>query len=164
MPGRFRLDAPCPGHTQDRTAEAMTVGELSQRTGVPVKALRHYADTGLVYTLGRSSGGYRLFDEDALWCLRWIAALRDLGLTIAEIREIARAHERGPIGELLSERLAAVRERTEARLAELERLRERIDAFEAQHRSELTGHGDALMADNPRTTSQRRNMTRTTRA
>lgn len=164
MSQRFRLDAPCRGHTQDRTAEAMTVGELSGRTGVPIKALRQYADTGLVYTLGRSSGGYRLFDEDALWCLRWIATLRGLGLAIAEIREIARAHEQGPIGPLLAERLAAVRERTEARISELQRIRERIDDFEAQHRSQLTGQGDPLMADHPRSIRQRSDMTRVTHA
>lgn len=164
MTGRFRLDEPCRGHTGSPTAEAMTVGELSERTGVPIKALRHYADTGLVYTLGRSTGGYRLFDEDALWCLRWIATLRGLGLTIAEIREIARAHERGPIGELLSERLVAVRERTEERIAELQRLRGRIDDFQARHRSELTDEGDPLMADNPRAPERRANVIRATHA
>ncbi|WP_051325644.1 MerR family transcriptional regulator [Glycomyces tenuis] len=84
---------------------------------MPIKSLRHYAGTGLVYTLGRSTGGYRLFDEDALWCLRWIATRRGLGLTIAEIREIARTHERGPISPRLAERLAAVRERTAERIA-----------------------------------------------
>lgn len=31
----------------------MTVGELSRRTGVPIKTLRTYADTGLVHTVGR---------------------------------------------------------------------------------------------------------------
>lgn len=30
----------------------MTVGELSRRTDVPIKALREYADWGLIYTVG----------------------------------------------------------------------------------------------------------------
>jgi DNA-binding transcriptional MerR regulator len=46
----------------------MTVGELSRRTDVPIKALREYADGGLIYTVGRSATNYRLFDSDALWC------------------------------------------------------------------------------------------------
>jgi hypothetical protein len=37
---------------------------------VPVKALREYEDLGLIYTVGRSAGNYRLFDEEALWCRR----------------------------------------------------------------------------------------------
>ncbi|MFK4106062.1 MerR family DNA-binding transcriptional regulator [Streptomyces sp. NPDC019531] len=48
----------------------MTIGELSQRTGVPVRTLRKYTDLGLIHTLGRSPANYRLFDTDALWCGR----------------------------------------------------------------------------------------------
>jgi MerR family copper efflux transcriptional regulator len=52
---------------------AMTVGELSRRSGVPVKALRDYTDWGLIETLGRSAGNYRLYTSDALWCVDAIA-------------------------------------------------------------------------------------------
>ncbi len=45
----------------------MTIGALARRTGVPVKALREYEAMGLIYTVGRSSGNYRLFDDEALW-------------------------------------------------------------------------------------------------
>jgi MerR family regulatory protein len=44
-------------------AEVMTIGTLSRRTGVPVKALRAYEDMGLLYTVGRSPGNYRLFGQ-----------------------------------------------------------------------------------------------------
>ena len=67
----------------------MTIGELSRRTGINVKTLREYEGMGLVYTVGRSPGNYRLFDESALWCVEVIRNLRSLGLTVAEIREIA---------------------------------------------------------------------------
>ena len=56
----------------------MTVGALSRRTGVPVKTLRTYEDMGLIYTVGRSAGNYRLFDEDALWCVGVVSGLRTL--------------------------------------------------------------------------------------
>lgn len=70
----------------------MTVGELSRRTGVSVKNLRQYTDDGLIYTMGRSSAGYRLFGTEALWCARRIGQLRGLGLTVAEIRQLIRAY------------------------------------------------------------------------
>lgn len=38
----------------DQPAPVMTIGALSRRTGISVKALRHYADIGLIYTAGRS--------------------------------------------------------------------------------------------------------------
>ena len=52
----------------------MTVGELSRRTAVPVKALREYHDLGLIYSVGRSAANYRLFDKSALWCKEFEAA------------------------------------------------------------------------------------------
>jgi hypothetical protein len=54
----------------------MTIGTLSRSTGVPVKQLREYADQGLIYTVGRSPGKYRLFGDEALWCVRMINDFR----------------------------------------------------------------------------------------
>ncbi len=67
---------------------AMTIGQLSRRTGVPVKVLRHYEDLGFLYTLGRSKSNYRLFGQEALWCVQVIGGLRSLGLTLKEIRAL----------------------------------------------------------------------------
>ena len=121
----------------------MTIGELSRRTGVSVKVLRRYDAHGLVYSAGRSPANYRLFDESALWCVRVITDLRNLGLTVAEIRDLAAVYLGAPdqpIGPRLAEQLQAVRARVETRMAELDRLRRRIDEFEEQHRSELSGN------------------------
>lgn len=122
--------------------EAMTIGVLSRRTNVPVKALREYEDAGLIYTVGRSPGNYRLFGDEALWCVAVIGSLRSLGLTVAEIRDIAyeylhRADE--PSGPRLATVLRAVRARTESRIGELQQMLERIDGFEAAHATELAG-------------------------
>lgn len=120
----------------------MTVGELSRRTGVTIKALREYTDAGLIYTEGRSPSGYRLFTTDALWCVHWIGRLRGLGLTLAEIRDLARHNpqdNRELFGPRLAERLRVARTRLDTRIAELQRMRARIDEFEAAHHADLTG-------------------------
>jgi DNA-binding transcriptional MerR regulator len=118
----------------------MTIGQLSARTGVPVKALRRHEGMGLIYTLGRSSGGYRLFDESAVACVRSIRGLRALGLTEAEITQLAGAHVAGhDISQRLSEVLRSVRARLDARAAELARQQRRLDEFEARHRTGLAG-------------------------
>lgn len=129
----------------------MTVGELSERTGVSVKVLREYADTGLVYTVGRSAANYRLFDDDALWCVRWIGNLRSLGLTVAEIRELAAVysdHSDQPIGPHLAQRLSVAKTRLDARITELEQMRQRIDDFQAAHREVLAGQAVIEWLDN----------------
>src|SRR5262249_35661047 len=51
-----------------RQSTVITIGALSRRTGGPVKALREDEDLGLIYTVGRSAGDYRLFAGGALWC------------------------------------------------------------------------------------------------
>jgi MerR family transcriptional regulator, copper efflux regulator len=126
-----------------RTNGLMTVGELSRRTGVPVKALREYTDWGLINTLGRSPANYRLFDSDALACVRWIRTMRGLGLTLAEIRDIVGGLADGSceqqLGPRLAERLHAARARLDDRIAELQRVRRRIDEFESTHRDTLSG-------------------------
>src|SRR5260370_11091848 len=124
----------------------MTIGELSRRTDVAVKALRAYEGMGLIYTVGRSPGNYRLFDESALWCVEVIRTLRSLGLTVAEIREIASIYLGRPeqrIGPHVAGRLRAVRARIDAGVAELQQVRLRIDQFEIAHAAELALHGDA---------------------
>lgn len=129
-------------------AAPMTVGELSRRTGVSIKALRAYTDWGLIYTIGRSGANYRLFDADALHCVRIINQLRGLGLTVAEIRALARSYpdRNGQlIGQRLAQRLRTARARVEQQLAHLEQVRLRIDAFEADHRDELAGRPGAEM-------------------
>lgn len=128
----------------------MTIGELSERTGVSVKQLRRYEDLGYIYTVGRSPANYRLFDESALWCVRVISGWRALGLTLAEISELVETYLGDPetnIGPLLAQRLRRVRARTEGRVEELQRLLERLDDFEAEYRAELSGTADLRDTD-----------------
>lgn len=123
----------------------ITIGTLSRRTGVPVKVLRQYEDLGLIYTAGRSDGNYRLFNDEALWCIGVVQTLRGLGLTLAEIQDLTNVYlsQTGePIGPRLAEVLRAVRARTEDRIAGLHELLRRIDEFESSNNAELTGRAD----------------------
>jgi MerR family transcriptional regulator, copper efflux regulator len=131
----------------------MTVGELSRRTGVSIKNLREYTDTGLIYTVGRSHSNYRLYDTDALWCVRWIGVLRGLGLTVAEIRDLTSPDQPDwprSFGPRLAERLRVSRRRLQVRIAHLEETLQRVDAFESAYRAELASEGDTCWADDPR--------------
>lgn len=132
----------------------MTIGELSRRSGVSIKALREYERLGLLYTLGRSVSNYRLFDESALWCLQVVQTLRSLGLTLEEIQEISLLycqHPRERIGHLLAGRLERVLVRTDRRLQELTSLRQRVLEFQAAHAAALKGQASlAIYSSDPR--------------
>jgi MerR family copper efflux transcriptional regulator len=140
---REGLVAPPAGKT-------MTIGTLSKRVGVPVKQLRRYEDLGFIYTVGRSGGNYRLFDESALWCVAVIETWRSLGLTLTEISDLVGVYLASPddnIGPRLAERLQAVRDRTGARIDELRQLLRRIDTYEAEYRDALEGDADFRRSD-----------------
>ena len=77
-------------------SNAMTIGQLSRRSGVPIKVLRDYEDLGFLYTLGRSESTYRLFGEEALWCVQVIQGLRSLGLTLKEIQALVTCYLERP--------------------------------------------------------------------
>lgn len=114
--------------------ELMTVGELARRTGLSVRLIREYEGLGLIYSVGRSEGNYRLFDEAALWCAGAVEQLRALGLTLTEIQELAvldRADDQRRLEQRLTELLERSEERIEARIAELTTTRERIHALQA---------------------------------
>jgi DNA-binding transcriptional MerR regulator len=112
----------------------MTIGQLSRRTGVPIRVLREYERLGFLYTLGRSDSNYRLFGEETLWCVRVVQGLRSLGLTLNEIQTLTtRYMERAgePIDALLHEQLARALARIEARIAALQTFHQRVLDFQA---------------------------------
>jgi MerR family copper efflux transcriptional regulator len=115
-------------------SKAMTIGQLSRRTGVPIKILRTYEALGFLYTLGRSESNYRLFGEEAAWCVQAIQGLRSLGLTFKELQTLTTAYfERPdePVDGLLEGQLAQALARVEERLTALQVLRQRILEFQA---------------------------------
>ncbi|MFG2875574.1 MerR family transcriptional regulator [Streptomyces sp. NPDC048337] len=65
-----------------------SIGELARRTGLTVKTIRFYSDTGIVPPTDRSPAGYRLYDVDALARLELARTLRDLGLGLAAVRKV----------------------------------------------------------------------------
>lgn len=65
-----------------------TIGEISELTGVTVRALHHYDEVGLLRPTGRSEAGYRLYSGADLERLREILAWRGLGFGLEEIKTV----------------------------------------------------------------------------
>jgi MerR family redox-sensitive transcriptional activator SoxR len=63
----------------------LSIGEVADRTGVSVSALRFYEAEGMVAP-GRSEGGQRRFTRDALRRVGFIRIAQQVGLTLDEIR------------------------------------------------------------------------------
>ena len=108
--------------------KALTVSQLAKRVGSTPSALRYYERIGLLPEPERSSGGYRLYGDDAEERVRFIKRAQRFGLRLEEISELLEIRERGlcPCGhtrELLVSRLAEIDEE----VAALTRLREDVE-------------------------------------
>jgi len=64
----------------------MTAAECARRTGLTVRALRVYERRGLIKP-ARSAKGWRVYGPDELIRLNTVVALKDFGLTLAQIRK-----------------------------------------------------------------------------
>lgn len=66
----------------------MRIGDLASRTGLTVKTLRFYEQTGVLPAAVRLPSGYRDYDDSALARLRFVKAAQAAGLTLAEVRQV----------------------------------------------------------------------------
>lgn len=108
--------------------EHLKVGDLARASGLTVRTLHHYEEIGLLLPKDRNAAGHRLYGVAEVRRLHQIASLRQLGLSLAEIR--AALDESGQSLEgVLALQIRRLRERIqaeEALLARLESLLERL--------------------------------------
>lgn len=83
----------------------LKIGELARRTGLTVRALRHYDDIALLVPSERSSGGYRLYGRKDVARLYRIQALRRLGLPLADIQQLL-DNDAGGLSEVVARQVA----------------------------------------------------------
>ncbi len=111
----------------------LSIAEVRTRAGISARTLRYYEEVGLLPGVRRRAGGRRVYGPDELERLRFIARLKALGLSLAEIKELNAVYAIGGstramlarLDELLTRHRAVV----EARIEELAGLREEIDAY-----------------------------------
>ncbi|MFD6391718.1 MerR family transcriptional regulator [Nocardia sp. NPDC060259] len=65
-----------------------TIGEIAERTGLTVKAIRFYADRGIVAPTTLNPAGHRRYDTAALARLELVRTLRTLGIDLATVRRV----------------------------------------------------------------------------
>ncbi|MDR5699231.1 MerR family transcriptional regulator [Agromyces aerolatus] len=66
----------------------MHIGELAERTGLSLRTIRHYDETGLLKPSGRSEGGFRLYTESDFDRLMLIRRMKPLGFSLEEMSEL----------------------------------------------------------------------------
>jgi MerR family redox-sensitive transcriptional activator SoxR len=107
--------------------EQLTIGALSERTGVAHSALRFYEAEGLIHS-NRSGGGQRRYARETLRRVSFIRVAQQVGLTLDEIRSALQSlpDNRTPTKQDWERLAIAWRPRIDHQIAMLERLRDRL--------------------------------------
>ena len=66
----------------------LTIGQVAERTGFTASALRYYEGLGLVMPTTRTDAGYRLYGDDTVHRLAFIARAKQLGCSLDEITDL----------------------------------------------------------------------------
>jgi DNA-binding transcriptional MerR regulator len=114
------------------------IGELADATGLTVRTLRHYEHIGLLAPATRTDGRQRLYDENDVRRLYRIRALRDLGLSLADIGRML-DDDRAALADVLR----AHRARVDVEIERLGRLRTLLD-HACAHADRDVGPDDVL--------------------
>lgn len=102
----------------------LRISQLAERAGVKPTTLRFYERAGLL-PARRSESGYRLYDEEAVERLEFIASGKRLGLPLEEIRDLLAVWADG----LCADVRARLRPVLSARIADAERRAAELEAF-----------------------------------
>ena len=107
----------------------MTIGEVAERADVATSALRFYEREGLIGSL-RSEGGQRRYQREVLRRVAFIRAAQRVGLTLEEIKEALGQlpDSRTPTAADWSRLSRSWRPLLDRRIAELERVRDKLDS------------------------------------
>jgi MerR family redox-sensitive transcriptional activator SoxR len=107
--------------------DLLTIGALSERTGVAHSALRFYEAQGLIHAK-RSDGGQRRYPRDILRRVSFIRIAQQVGLSLDEIRSALSSlpENRTPSKHDWERLSTSWRPRLDAQIAMLERLRDRL--------------------------------------
>ncbi len=131
--------------SRENSKQVMQIGELANSAGVSVRAVRYYEELGLIQPASHSQGGFRLYSEECLKRLRVISFLKEMGLSLGEIRQIflAKKLQGGDknavryLQGVFSEKLSAVN----AKIETLNRMKaEIVNALKILHTCESCDH------------------------
>lgn len=105
--------------------DGLTISEFAKLGGINLQTVRYYERQGLLAPTPRTEAGYRIFSSGSVRRIRFIKRAQELGFSLKEIKE------------LLSLRIDAhttqadIRERTQAKIADVEQKIRHLQAIHA---------------------------------
>lgn len=110
------------GGRREEKAMAYTVKQVAAISGVSVRTLHFYDETGLLKPAWHGANGYRFYEEPQLLTLQQILFYRELGLELKQIKEV--------LGRADFEKVAALESHRKVLQANLARTRTLIETID----------------------------------
>jgi MerR family transcriptional regulator, copper efflux regulator len=104
----------------------MKIGEVAKRSHIGIETIRYYEREGLLLEPERRPSGYRQYDESTVERLEYIRRAKDLGFTLADIKELLELSFVAHAG------CDHIRQRAEAKITDIE---EKIRSLQQMKRS-----------------------------
>ena len=109
-----------------RKTSLLRIGQVALQSGIPIKTLRYYDEFGLLRSLTRSTGGFRLFSAEVFERLSLIKGAQSLGLNLQEIKELLQICEQCECP------CEATRQKLESLIQSIDRRIDQLQFLEAQ--------------------------------
>ncbi|MFI7128690.1 MerR family transcriptional regulator [Nonomuraea sp. NPDC050153] len=129
---------------------ALTIHEVSRRSGLSEPTLRYYEEVGLVGPIDRDeSSGHRRYGEADLHVIETLACLRAVGVGIEDMRTYLANRTRGRVAaaeqrDLLLRHAERVEAEIAAQHARLAYLREKAGLWDARDRGDTAAEAEAM--------------------
>ncbi len=129
------------------TGDSYTIKEAAALTGLPASTLRYYESIGVIRPISRgASSKHRVYDEDDLDQLMWIACLAATGMSVNDMRQYVANGVLGPSAAADQVELLAAQERRLALEAEHVALRQQYVLLKIAY-WKAVGSGDTALAE-----------------
>lgn len=119
----------------------MYIGEASKRTGVTIKAIRHYEAIGLLPSPSRS-GQYRVYSEEDLVLIGLIRQARTLGFKLSELKPLREDNNVLPTWRHILTLIDEKQAKMSAEISRLQHQRERLRQYHQDIEHCLAKHPD----------------------
>ena len=111
----------------------ISIGQLAQKTGISIAAIRYYESLGLLSGIDRKANGHREFSGETLAALTLIKSLREAGLSLKDVKAFLALREdrNAPCADLAAlalQKAAKIREK----VIQLRQAEERLKGFAVQ--------------------------------
>ncbi len=106
----------------------MTIKEVCEKYGLSQDTLRYYERMGVIPKVGRSAGGIRQYDEDAIGWIKHAVCMRNAGMPVERLVEYTKLCKQGD-GTFAERRklLMEVRDEIHVKLKNYEDALEKLD-------------------------------------